>query len=607
MGIFGALSTSVAGMRAQSFALENISGNIANSQTTAFKRIDTSFLDLIPETGDSRQLAGSVTAQSRSTNNVQGDVQAAQVSTFMAINGDGFFSVQKPGGFSDNNPVFDGVDRYTRRGDFQLDKQGFLVNGAGYYLMGIPVDPTTGNLVGSTAQVLQFQSDFLPAQQTTAVDYRANLASYPLTTAHDKVVPGSELLRPSSFSTGNNPVALGTPAPAYTDATTTGTVQTNKLAVPAPITAATLLAGAAGTDSIAVDFTAADVLTVNGLAINFNNGGGTTGSATAGTLDIDLNTATVNDILNAVGAITGVAPTISGGAITLHTGTVSDLTISSTNAGALGALGFTSPTTQARGGGGTPGTGQVIGNDLQAFLDESIAGGAVTAFDVAGSPVNLQFRWAKVDSTSLGPGHTDTWNLFYQVNANATGTQVAWQNVNTNFTFGANGQMNPPVVSLNLTTPTVNGVTLGDIAINFGAGGLTQFADANGNVQVNQVQQDGFPAGQLQSVSVSDRGRIVGNYSNGRNLDLAEIQLASFNGPNFLRRVDGGAFEVTDQSGPALANASGRIVGSSLEGSNTDIGDEFTKLIVTQQAYSANTRVITTSNQMVQDLLNMLR
>ena len=139
---------------------------------------------------------------SRSTNNVQGDVQAAQVATFMAINGDGFFSVQKPGGFSDNAPVFDGVDRYTRRGDFQLDKQGFLVNGAGYYLMGIPVDPTTGNLVGSTPQVLQFQSDFLPAQQTTKVDYRANLASYPLTTAHDTAVVGSELLRPSSFSTG---------------------------------------------------------------------------------------------------------------------------------------------------------------------------------------------------------------------------------------------------------------------------------------------------------------------------------------------------------------------------------------------------------------------
>jgi flagellar hook protein FlgE len=608
MGIFGALTTSVAGMRAQSFALENISGNIANSQTTAFKRIDTSFLDLIPETGVNRQLAGSVTAMSRSTNNVQGDVQAAQVSTFMAINGDGFFSVQKPGGFTDNSPVFDGVDRYTRRGDFQLDKQGFLVNGAGYYLMGIPVDPTTGNLVGSTPQVLKFQSDFLPAQQTTKVDYRANLASYPLTTAHDTAVVGSELLRPSSFSSGHNPVASGTPAPPYSDATEIGAARNSKLTTATAINGTTLLSGAANTNSLTTDWTAADTLTVNGITINFNSGSGTSGSAVAGTLDIDVTTGTVNDIINAIGAITGVTPTIAAnGAITLHTGTAADLNITTTNAAALGAMGFTPPVTQARNGGGTPGTGQVVGNDLQAFLDESIAGGAVTAFDIAGSPVNLQFRWAKVDSSSLGSGHTDTWNMFYQVDANATGTNVAWQNVNQNFTFGANGQMNPPIVSLTLTAPTVGGVTLGDVALNFGAGGLTQFADANGNVQVNQVQQDGFPAGQLQSVSVSDRGRIVGNYSNGRNLDLAEIQLASFNGPNFLRRVDGGAFEVTDQSGPALANASGRIVGSSLEGSNTDIGDEFTKLIVTQQAYSANTRVITTSNQMVQDLLNMLR
>ncbi|HEY0219533.1 MAG TPA: flagellar hook-basal body complex protein, partial [Afipia sp.] len=114
MGIFGALTTSVAGLRAQSYALENISGNIANSQTTAFKRIDTSFLDLIPETGTTTQLAGSVTANSRETNSVQGDVQAASVATYMAINGDGFFAVQKPGSFTDNQPVFDGVDRYTR-------------------------------------------------------------------------------------------------------------------------------------------------------------------------------------------------------------------------------------------------------------------------------------------------------------------------------------------------------------------------------------------------------------------------------------------------------------------------------------------------------------
>ena len=90
MGIFGALTTAVGGLRAQSYALENVSGNIANSQTTAFKRIDTSFLDLIPQTSLTAQLAGGVTTQSRTTNSVQGDVQSASVATFMAINGNGF-------------------------------------------------------------------------------------------------------------------------------------------------------------------------------------------------------------------------------------------------------------------------------------------------------------------------------------------------------------------------------------------------------------------------------------------------------------------------------------------------------------------------------------
>jgi flagellar hook protein FlgE len=247
----------------------------------------------------------------------------------------------------------------------------------------------------------------------------------------------------------------------------------------------------------------------------------------------------------------------------------------------------------------------VRAQDLSAFIDSSIGGGAVTAYDVSGSPVNIQLRWAKIDSATYGG--TDTWNLFYQVDSNATGTQVAWQNAGANYTFGANGQMSPAVTSLTLNNVTVNGIALGNVQLVHGTGGITQFADPNGNVQVNMLQQNGFPAGSLQQVSVSDKGRIVGSYSNGRTLDLAEITLANFNGANYLKRIDGGAFEVTDESGPPVYGAPGKIIGSSLEGSNTDIADEFTKLIVTQQAYSANTRVISTGNQMVQDLLNMLR
>ena len=458
MGIFGALTTAVTGMRAQSYALENISGNIANSQTVAFKRQDTSFVDLIPDNIPSKQLAGNVIANSSSTVAVQGDIQNSSVGTYMAINGQGFFVVAKPSTFTDNTPVFDGTDLYTRRGDFAPDKNGYLVNGAGYYLMGIPIDATTGNLVGSVPQLLQFDSGFLPAQATTQIEYQANLASYPLTPGHDTGIPGSELLDPLS---------------------------------------------------------------------GWNQD-----------------------------------PTVAG-------------------------------------------TGQVIGDDLNTFIQQSISGGAITAYDSSGAPVNVQLRWAKTDSSLYGG--TDTWNLFYQSNSSATGTETAWTNAGINYKFGADNQMNPPITTLALNNVVIDGVSLGNIEVAHGAGGITQFDSAQGNAQVNLIQQNGFAAGSLETVTVNDKGRIVGSDSNGRTIDLAEITLASFSGADFLKRADGGAFEVTDLSGTPTYGASGKISGNSLEGSNVDIADEFTKLIVTQQAYSANTRVISTANDMTQDLLNMLR
>ncbi|MEI8277497.1 MAG: flagellar hook-basal body complex protein, partial [Hyphomicrobiales bacterium] len=254
-----------------------------------------------------------------------------------------------------------------------------------------------------------------------------------------------------------------------------------------------------------------------------------------------------------------------------------------------------------------PSNNTVVGQEVTSFLSESVSGGAVTAYDTSGSAVNVQIRWAKVDSSSLGGAHKDTWNMFYQTNSAATGSQAAWQNANTDYTFTANGKLSPAVNSIILTNVVVDGVTLGDVRMVHSTDGITQYADANGTVQVNQMQQNGYAAGQLQSVAVNDKGRIAGTYSNGRTVDLAEITLANFSGANMLKKKDGGAFEVTAESGSATYGASGKILGSSLEGSNTDIADEFTKLIVTQQAYSANTKVITTTNQMVQDLLNMLR
>ncbi len=666
MGIFGALSTAVSGMRAQSYALENVSGNIANSQTTAFKRIDTSFEDMIPDSAPSRQLAGNVSAESRSTNTVQGDIQSASVSTFMAINGQGFFVVQKPETFVDNRPSFSGVDLYSRRGDFQVDQNGYLVNGAGYYLMGIPIDATTGNLSGSVPEVLQFQNGFLPAQPTTTIDYRANLSSYPKTFDHNAAVPGSELLNPANFSA--NPVAgapanakiIGSGATLSADAAAAVTGSASLVALSSVggnlVINGTSIAIGAGANAAAVE-AAIDAQTgttgvsaaidgSNRLVLTSANAetniviGGTSTLAVLTELGLSAGTTNATNLLTQGAAAASQTLTFKIGAnptltLTFGTGVGEITTLAELNTALSGIVGGTASADPANGnvtvtsatstdtiivGGDAtklnfgintstalPSNGTVVANDVSTFVNETISGGAITAYDVSGAAVNIQLRWGKVDSATLGSGHTDSWNLFYQTSATATGTQAAWVNAGVTYTFGANGQLNPTVASVTLTNVTVNGVSLGDVQVNHNAGGITQFADSNGTAQVNMLQQNGYPAGQLQSVAVSDKGRIVGTYSNGRSVDLAEITLANFTGANFLKRVDGGAFEATAESGAATYNPGGKITGSALEGSNTDIADEFTKLIVTQQAYSANTRVISTTNTMVQDLLNMLR
>jgi flagellar hook protein FlgE len=458
MGLFGALTSAVGGLQAQSYAIQNISGNIANSQTIAYKDINTSFLDLVSSASvPSQQLAGGVLAFSQATNNVQGAIQNAQIGTYMAVNGDGYFIVQPPLSFSGTTPVFGAVNSYTRRGDFQLNSQGYLVNGAGYYLCGLPIDPTTGVPTGSVAAPLQFQSNFLPAVATTTIQYGINLPTQPVTSAFKSSVPNSELLNPADF----------------------------------------------GTD-----------------------------------------------------------PTVAG-------------------------------------------TGTVVGSDVSTFVDESIDGGSITVYNGAGSPASLQFRWAKVDSVAAGG--QDTWELFYQTDSTATGATVAWVNAGQDFIFDASGQLNPSITTLALTGVSINGNSIGNLTVNSPVGSITQFASVSGNSTVNNLQQNGYAAGQLQSIAVGDNGDITGAFSNGQSVALAQIPLVHFNSPNNLKSLDGGAYQETAESGTALSGASGKIVGQSLEASNADIATEFTKLIVTQQAYSANTKVITTANQMSQDLLNIIR
>ena len=209
MGIFDALTTAVSGLQAQSFALQNISGNIANSQTIGYKETDTLFQDLVSSAALGEQTAGGVFAGSAASNGVQGTIQNETVSTDMAIDGNGWFVVAQPSGSAGGTQQsFSGVNYYTRRGDFQMNQNGYLVNGAGYYLMGIPLNPATGAATSSSPQVLQFNNNFLPAQATTQINYQANLPS----------TPSSQPFTLSDYTV--NPLASGSGTVVGNDAST---------------------------------------------------------------------------------------------------------------------------------------------------------------------------------------------------------------------------------------------------------------------------------------------------------------------------------------------------------------------------------------------------
>ena len=441
MGIFDAMITSVQGLQAQAFALTNISGNIANAQTTGYKRVDTSFEDLIAgtSTGTYNQTAGSVLALSRATNTLQGAISASSTSTHMSVTGDGYFQVQRKSSEVGGAAVLGGTNYYTRRGDFDIDREGYLVNGAGYYLMGKSIDPTTGSPTGSSTSPIKLPTGLLPAKASTTINYTANLPA----NSSFKVIDAS----------------------GYGD-TTLATVQ-------------------------AADDT--------------------------------------------------------------------------------------------------------------AFEAASLSGGQITAYDSKGSAVNVELRWAK---TGTSP---DKWNLFYKSDSTATGTTPMWKNAGSDFTFDSSGNLTSPTDHLDFSSMTIDGNNLGTIRLSYGADGLSEYSTSNVAVQVSSISQDGYAAGKFTGVAVDGSGRLTASYSNGQQVDVAQLAIFSFAGDSALRRMDGGAFAVTRDSGAAIEGATGNITGQSLEASNVDIADEFSKMIITQQAYSANTKVISTANTMMQDIIGVLR
>ncbi|HRJ11875.1 MAG TPA: flagellar hook protein FlgE [Alphaproteobacteria bacterium] len=175
-------------------------------------------------------------------------------------------------------------------------------------------------------------------------------------------------------------------------------------------------------------------------------------------------------------------------------------------------------------------------------------------------------------------------------------------------TFSSDGSIDE-IAGVAATSLSVAGISWGNGSstqtIDLNLANLTQF-DADYNV-VN-ITQNGAELGLRTGVQIDRYGKVFATFSNGTTAQLFQLPLATFANPNGLKEQSGNAYSITTESGDynlreAGASGSGLVAPNSLEGSNVDLADEFSKMIITQRAYSAGTKVITTADQMLQELL----
>ncbi|MDR9500426.1 MAG: flagellar hook-basal body complex protein [Desulfurivibrionaceae bacterium] len=159
---------------------------------------------------------------------------------------------------------------------------------------------------------------------------------------------------------------------------------------------------------------------------------------------------------------------------------------------------------------------------------------------------------------------------------------------------------------------TEDGSQMGDTVSNkFESEALSTTQYANSSTTIFQ-DQDGYASGFLQSVSVDTEGVVTGHYSNGQVIEKVQVALASFNNPTGLFKNGGNIFTETTTSGAPTTgapgdNGLGSIAPNALEQSNVDLGVEFVKLITVQRGFQANSKIITTTDEMLNDLINIKR
>ena len=657
MSLFGSLITGVSALSAQAQAMGMIANNIANVTTVGYKRREASFQSLVTSaSGNARYTPGSVLSRAIQKIDGQGALQQTNSTTDVAISGNGFFVVQRsPEGLQES--------LFTRAGSFSEDSNGFLKNTAGFYLMGWRLD-VDGNLPAGRDDISSLEAINVSllgglTKPTTSAELNLNLdaaevaTTYPLTTAtpadfkrtmkvFDSLGEGQSV--ELQFTKHESPTAYAQSSfgGSGLDATTlltsvtgidvgeTMNIAIGGVSASFPVTATSTVQNLIDfvNDSTTLQSVGTAELTAGGEiritarkfdeAVSITNGTQTGSIGAASALGFTTMAATSSSTLlgplaatTQLNSLTGVA---TGNTIQIGVGTDA---ISFT----VGATSTVQDFINAVNANPPAGLAGVARAELTAAGNIRIQSlnttQAVSVTDTAGTASAALGFTSTASSVPAQPNPYPTAGLLNTANPYGwwdlklvnltTGTTLAEgsMNFNSDGTLNAaqdvDGNKNIKLSNINWG----NGSNLQDIDIDIS--GLTQYSS---EYNVTSVTQNGAELGLRTGVEIDRNGIVTARFSNGQTSALFKLPMATFTSPNSLTEQTGNAYIQTSESGSynlreAGSGGSGLIEGSAVESSNVDIADEFTKMIITQRAYSASSKIIQTADQMTEELLRL--
>lgn len=557
MSLTGSMYAGITGLTVHGERMQVIGNNLANVSTTGYKGARMHFEDLISEdistVNGTAQMGRGVRIASIYTDFGQGAFETTNEATDMAIGGSGFFQV---------SPRNEEDTYYTRAGVFRFDTDGYLVDPHGYVLQGWKIEQSSASAASSGSL-----SDLVDTKVTGAItDIRLeNFQSPPRATDQVSIITN---LDPSEGSRSDN-----ANSPYFALFETWDGLDSDNDGQYLPDTAYSYSTSIKVYDEIGT----AHTTTVYFDQVDLSDSGG----YTVWEYIVTVPPSDDGRIFNESGNVMRMGETSSAGL--LMTGTL------------------------------TFRAGQLVGQS--AYTYKSDAAGNVGAqsnwslarFSSRGYPL--------VTANFLGASSASMTNA-----ANAQPFEINFGMRNTaaittsNYTAGwaiAGGSALPSNAALVGTNITDVNTTLANFESPSISALSTQSYDTGGSSTLFQ-SQDGYAAGILQSVSVSREGILSGRYSNGQELELYKITLATFNNQWGLKRQGGNLFTETLDSGQALTgfagdNGKGTIDGNSLEMSNVDMATEFVNMITTQRGFQASTKVITTTDSMLGEVIAMKR